>query len=173
MIRRPPRSTLFPYTTLFRSQHKINTVAISKILYPWDVVDRGRELRLLQEYFLVACSVRDIVKRYRLTHDSFDDFASKVAIQMNDTHPSLTIVELMRIFIDEYNLPWEEAWALVVAVCGYTNHTLLPEALERWPMDMMERVLPRHLQIIGEINRRLLAEVERRFPGDAVIAERV
>jgi starch phosphorylase len=154
-------------------QHKINTEAISKILYPSDVLDRGRELRLLQEYFLVACSVRDIVKRYRETHDAFDDFAAKVAIQLNDTHPSLAVVELMRLFIDEHNLPWEEAWALTVATCGYTNHTLLPEALERWPVDMMERVLPRHMQIMGEINRRLLAEVERRFPGEPAMAERV
>jgi glycogen phosphorylase len=154
-------------------QHKINTEAISKILYPSDVIDRGRELRFLQEYFLVACSVRDIVKRFRETHDSFDEFAEKVAVQMNDTHPSLAIVELMRVFIDDYDLPWEEAWAMVVAACGYTNHTLLPEALERWPVDMMERVLPRHMQIIGEINRRLLAEVERKFPGEAAMAERV
>src|SRR5256885_9453305 len=104
MIRRPPRSTLFPYTTLFRSQHKINTEAISKILYPSDLVDRGRELRLLQEYFLVACSVRDIVRSFQETHDTFDEFPSKVAIQMNDTHPALTVVELMRLFIDDYGL---------------------------------------------------------------------
>src|SRR5881394_1245842 len=121
-------------------QHKINTEAISKILYPSDVIASGRELRPQQEYFLVACSVRDIVQRYRETHDNFDDFASKVAIQMNDTHPSLAVVELMRIFIDEHDLPWETAWATTVATCGYTNHTLLPEALERWPVDMMERV---------------------------------
>ena len=154
-------------------QHKINTEAITKILYPSDVIDRGRELRLLQEYFLVTCSVRDIIKRYRERHDSFDDFAAKVAVQMNDTHPSLAIVELMRVFIDDYDLPWEEAWGRVVATCGYTNHTLLPEALERWPVDMLERVLPRHVQVIGEINRRLLAEAERRFPGEAAVAERV
>ena len=154
-------------------QHKINTEAISKILYPSDVIDRGRELRLLQEYFLVSCSVRDIVKRFRETHDSFDEFSAKVAIQMNDTHPALAVVELMRILIDEYDLPWEEAWALTVATCGYTNHTLLPEALERWPVDMMERVLPRHMQIVGEINRRLLAEADRRFPGDAAMQERL
>jgi starch phosphorylase len=154
-------------------QHKINTEAISKILYPSDVVERGRELRLLQEYFLVACSVRDIITRYRETHDSFDELASKVAIQMNDTHPALAVVELMRVFIDEYDVAWETAWALTVATCGYTNHTLLPEALERWPVDMMERVLPRHMQIVGEINRRLLAEVERRFPGEPAMQERV
>jgi starch phosphorylase len=154
-------------------QHKINTEAISKILYPSDSVDRGRELRLLQEYFLVACSVRDVIKRYRERHDSFDDFAVKTAIQMNDTHPALTVAELMRTFVDEENLPWEQAWALTVLTCGYTNHTLLPEALERWPVELMERVLPRHLQIIGEINRRMQAEVERRFPGDMGMLARV
>ncbi len=154
-------------------QHKINTEAISKILYPSDLVDRGRELRLLQEYFLVACSVRDIMKRYRERHDSFDEFPSKVAIQMNDTHPALTVVELMRMFIDDYGLPWEQAWAITVATCGYTNHTLLPEALEKWPFDLLERLLPRHLQIMQEINRRLVAEVERRFPGDVAMQKRV
>ena len=153
-------------------QHKINTEAISKILYPSDVVDRGRELRLLQEYFLVACSVRDIMERYLETHDSLDEFADKVAIQMNDTHPALTIAELMRTFIDDHHMPWETAWAITVATCGYTNHTLLPEALERWPYDLLERVVPRHLQIIQEINRRLVAEVERRFPGDAAMVQR-
>ena len=154
-------------------QHKINTEAISKILYPSDVVASGRELRMLQEYFLVACSVRDIVKRYSQSHDSFESFASKVAIQMNDTHPALTIAELMRVFVDEHALPWEQAWATTVATCGYTNHTLLPEALERWPIELLERVLPRHLQIIQEINRRLVAEVERRFPGDHAMVQRV
>ncbi|MEA2236239.1 MAG: glycogen phosphorylase [Thermoanaerobaculia bacterium] len=154
-------------------QHKINTEAISKILYPSDSVDRGRELRLLQEYFLVACSVCDIVKRYRRKHGSFDDFASKVAIQMNDTHPALTVAELMRLFIDDYGLPWEQAWSITVATCGYTNHTLMPEALEKWPFDLVERLLPRHLQIIQEINRRLLAESERRFPGDASMLQHI
>ncbi|HYU25696.1 MAG TPA: glycogen/starch/alpha-glucan phosphorylase [Thermoanaerobaculia bacterium] len=154
-------------------QHKINTEAITKILYPSDSVDRGRELRLLQEYFLVACSVRDILRRYRQKHDSFDDFAEKIAIQMNDTHPALTVAELMRTFIDELDLAWEQAWAIVVKTCGYTNHTLLPEALEKWPVELMERVLPRHLQIIGEINRRLMLEVERRFPGDMAVSQRV
>jgi starch phosphorylase len=152
---------------------KIESENISKILYPSDVVAQGRELRLLQEYFLVACSVRDIVKRYRETHESWDDFASKVAIQMNDTHPALTVAELMRLFVDEERLPWEHAWAITVATLGYTNHTLLPEALERWPVDLVGRVLPRHVQIIGEINRRLLAEVERRFPGDINMQQRV
>jgi starch phosphorylase len=152
---------------------KITGESISKVLYPSDVVAAGKELRLLQEYFLVACSVRDIVKRYRETHASFREFASKAAIQMNDTHPALTVAELMRFFIDEERMPWEEAWAIVVATCGYTNHTLLPEALEKWSYELVARVLPRHLQIIQEINRRLLAEVERRFPGDIRMQQNV
>ena len=152
---------------------KITGEAISKVLYPSDTVAAGKELRLLQEYFLVACSVRDIIKRYRETHESFSQFAEKVAVQMNDTHPALTVAELMRIFSDELKMPWEEAWAITVATCGYTNHTLLPEALERWSYELMQRVLPRHLQIIQEINRRLLAEVERRFPGDMAMQHNV
>src|SRR5258706_4458409 len=154
-------------------QHKINTEAISKILYPSDMVASGRELRLMQEYFLVACAVRDIMKRYMQRHDNFDEFASKVAIHLNDTHPALTVAELMRTFIDEHALPWEAAWALTVQTCAFTNHTLLPEALERWPIEMIERMLPRHLQIIQEINRRVIAEVERRFPGDLAMQHRV
>ena len=154
-------------------QHKINTEAISKILYPSDMVASGRELRLLQEYFLVACAVRDIVKRYRQRHDSFEDFASRVAIHLNDTHPALTIAELMRTLMDDQSLPWEHAWAITVQTCAYTNHTLLPEALERWPVEMLERMLPRHLQIIQEINRRVAAEVERRFPGEVAMMHRV
>ncbi|HYO75471.1 MAG TPA: glycogen/starch/alpha-glucan phosphorylase [Thermoanaerobaculia bacterium] len=152
---------------------KITGESISKVLYPSDTIAAGKELRLLQEYFLVACSVRDMIKRYRQTHESLTNFAEKIAIQMNDTHPALTVAELMRIFVDEQRMPWEEAWAITVATCGYTNHTLLPEALERWSYDLMQRVLPRHLQIIQEINRRLLAEVERRFPGDMVMQHNV
>ena len=152
---------------------KITGESISKVLYPSDVVAAGKELRLLQEYFLVACSVRDIIKRYRETHESLRDLAEKVAIQLNDTHPALTVAELMRVLVDEERMPWEEAWAITVNVCGYTNHTLLPEALERWSYELIERVLPRHTQIIQEINRRLLAEVERRFPGDAKMHDNV
>jgi starch phosphorylase len=152
---------------------KITGESISKVLYPSDVVAAGKELRLLQEYFLVACSVRDILKRYKQTHESFAEFATKVAIQMNDTHPALTVAELMRIFVDEERMAWEEAWAITVAVCGYTNHTLLPEALEKWSFELVARVLPRHLQIIQEINRRLLADVERRFPGEIAMQHNV
>ena len=147
-------------------QEKIQGEAISKILYPSDAIDRGRELRLLQEYFLVACSVRDILKRFREDHDSLEHLSSKIAIQMNDTHPALTVAELMRIFVDEEHFAWEHAWALTIDTLGYTNHTLLPEALEKWPVSLFERVLPRHLQIINEINRRLMADVERRFAAD-------
>src|SRR5687768_4450383 len=152
---------------------KITGESISKVLYPSDTVAAGRELRLLQEYFLVACAVRDILKRYQQTRESLRELAAKTAIQLNDTHPALTIAELMRIFVDEERMPWEEAWALTVGTCGYTNHTLLPEALERWSLELMQRVLPRHVQIIQEINRRLLAEVERRFPGDIVMQHNV
>jgi len=154
-------------------QQKINTEAISKILYPSDAVQSGRELRLLQEYFLVACAVRDIMRRYLERHESLDHFAAKNAIQMNDTHPALTVAELMRTFVDEHRIPWEQAWPMTVDALGYTNHTLLPEALERYPFEMMQTVLPRHTQIIMEINRRLLAETERRFPADPLIAQKV
>jgi len=154
-------------------QQKINTEAISKILYPSDAVQSGRELRLLQEYFLVACSVRDIIRRYLERHESLDQFAAKNAIQMNDTHPALTVAELMRTFVDEHRIPWEQAWPMTVDALGYTNHTLLPEALERYPFDLMQTVLPRHTQIIQEINRRLIAEVERKFPTEPLMAQKV
>jgi len=154
-------------------QQKINTEAISKILYPSDAVQSGRELRLLQEYFLVACSVRDILRRYLERHESLDQFAARNAIQMNDTHPALTVAELMRTFVDEHRIPWEQAWPMTVDALGYTNHTLLPEALERYPFELMQTVLPRHTQIIMEINRRLIAEVERKFPADPLMALKV
>ena len=127
----------------------------------------------MQEYFLVACAVKDMFRRYRRQHESYSDFAQHVVIQMNDTHPALTVAELMRIFVDEERMPWEEAWAITVATCGYTNHTLLPEALEKWSFELMHRVLPRHLQIIQEINRRLVAEAERRFPGEIFMQHNV
>ena len=120
---------------------------------------QGRELRLIQEYFLVACAMRDIVRRFEQNHDNFRDFASKVAIQLNDTHPALTVAELMRVLVDEKELDWEEAWNITRATLGYTNHTLAPEALEKWPVPLLEAVLPRHLQIILEINRRFLEQV--------------
>jgi starch phosphorylase len=147
-------------------EQKIAWETISKVLYPSDSVAMGRELRLIQEYFLVACALRDIVRRYLRTHESFDNFASKVAIQLNDTHPALTVAELMRMLIDEHALSWEFAWDITQTTLGYTNHTLMPEALEKWPVELFERVLPRHLQIIYEINRRFLEQVSGTWPGD-------
>jgi glycogen phosphorylase len=146
-------------------RQKVESETVSKVLYPTEVA-RGRELRLVQEYFLVACAVRDIMRRYQAEFHGFDQFPDKVAIQLNDTHPALTVAELMRIFIDEHDVTWEKAWEMTTAICAYTNHTLLPEALERWPVELMEYVLPRHLQIIYEINRRFLDSVAARWPGD-------
>ena len=145
---------------------KMRSETISKVLYPSDAVEVGRELRLIQEYFFVACAVRDIIRRYQRRHATFDAFAGKVAIQLNDTHPTLAVAELMRALIDEHGVPWEQAWEMTVATLGYTNHTLMPEALERWPVPLLERVLPRHLQIIYEINRRFLDVVSSRWPDD-------
>lgn len=147
---------------------------ISRVLYPNDNFFEGKELRLKQQYFLVASTLQDIIRRFKSSRfgcrdpvrTSFDTFPDKVAIQLNDTHPSLAIPELMRIFVDIEGLHWEKAWDLTVRTCGYTNHTILPEALEHWPVSLIERVLPRHLQIIYEINSRFLQEVGKRWPGD-------
>jgi starch phosphorylase len=121
----------------------------------------------VQEYFLVACALQDILRRYLQAHDSFAAFPSKVAIQLNDTHPALAVVELMRLLVDEHSVPWDEAWQITEATCAYTNHTLLPEALEKWPVPLLERILPRHVEILYEINHRFLGQVEARWPGDA------
>jgi starch phosphorylase len=143
---------------------------ISKVLYPNDVTVMGKELRLQQQYFFVACSLHDIVARHLKMHASFDDFADKVAIQLNDTHPAVAIAELLRIFVDEHGMEWNRAWAIGQKVFGYTNHTLLPEALERWSVDLLGRVLPRHLELIYDINGKFLAEIrgDKRFDADAV-----
>lgn len=147
-------------------QTKVLSETISKVLYPSIANDAGRELRLIQEYFLSACSVRDIVRYYLKNHDSIEGLPDKVAMQLNDTHPTLAIVELMRCLIDEHDMNWEKAWDITTAVFAYTNHTLMAEALEKWPISLIEKVLPRHLQIIYEINHRFLKEVARRYPGD-------
>jgi glycogen phosphorylase len=139
---------------------------ISKVLYPSDSVYAGKELRLIQEYFLVTCSVRDLVRRFLKNHTDWCAFPHKNAIHMNDTHPALAVAELMRYLLDEAGLPWETAWDITARACAYTNHTLLPEALEKWPVEMLERVLPRHMEIIYDINARVLQKVEVRFPGD-------
>ncbi len=154
-------------------ERKMQSETISKVLYPSDAVASGKELRLIQEYFLVACAVRDIFRRFLARHSDARDLAAKAAIQLNDTHPALTIAELMRTLIDEHDLVWDEAWSITQAVCGYTNHTLMPEALEKWSVDLFERVLPRHLQIIYEINNRFLADVSARWPGDTGRQERM
>ncbi len=147
-------------------EQKIASETISKVLYPSDAVMAGQELRLVQEYFLVACALRDIVRRFEQSHTDFRDFPSKNAIQLNDAHPALAVAELMRMLIDEKDLRWSAAWKVVQATFAYTNHTLAPEALERWSVPLLERTLPRHTQIIFEINRRFLRRVARIFPAD-------
>ncbi len=139
---------------------------ITKVLYPSDATHAGKELRLIQEYFLVTCTIRDIVRRYRKNHSTWNQFAEKNAIQLNDTHPAMAVAELMRYFMDETDLTWDKAWEITTKTFGYTNHTLLPEALERWSVSLMQRVLPRHLQIIYEINERFLQQVRLRWPDD-------
>jgi starch phosphorylase len=154
-------------------QEKVQSETISKVLYPSDAIAAGRELRLVQEYFLVACAVRDILRTYQRDQATFDAFPDRVAIQLNDTHPALTVAELMRVLIDENDLSWERAWELTTATCGYTNHTLMPEALELWPVELLGSVLPRHLQIIYEINHRFLGQVAQRWPGDTARLRRM
>jgi starch phosphorylase len=147
--------------------HEKNTSeTISKVLYPNDKTENGKELRLIQQYFFVACSLKDIIRRFKKNNEDWNDFPEKVAIQLNDTHPSITVVELQRLLHDEYALPWALAWSIVTRTLAYTNHTLLPEALEKWSVGLFRKVLPRHLEIIFEINKHFLAEVEKQWPGD-------
>ena len=147
-------------------EQKVLAENLTKVLYPNDNTSQGKELRLRQQYFFVACSLRDILRRFRQTNDSWDALPDKVFIQLNDTHPTLVIPELMRILIDHEGLDWDKAWDLTRRSTGYTNHTILQEALEKWPVPMMERLLPRHLQIIYEINGRFLQEISSLYPGD-------
>ena len=139
---------------------------VSKVLYPNDKTESGKELRLIQQYFFVACSLKDIIRRFRKNNTDWETFPEKVAIQLNDTHPAITVVELQRLLHDEYGLSWEKAWSIVTRTLAYTNHTLLPEALEKWSVGLFRKVLPRHLQIIFEANKRFLVEVEKVWPGD-------
>jgi starch phosphorylase len=157
----------------FSSGHFVGAVAetlaaesLTRVLYPDDSTVRGQGLRFLQEYFLVACSLSDLIRRFRASNADWSALPTKVAIQLNDTHPTMAVPELMRILLDDARLPWDQAWDLTRQTLAYTNHTLLPEALEKWPVDWFEMMLPRHLQITYEINRRLLDEVRARFPGD-------
>lgn len=148
-------------------REKAESESISKVLYPNDSTEGGKELRLVQQYFFVACSLQDIISRHRRSNDTWDSLPDKAAIQLNDTHPAIAVVELMRILIDDKMLPWDQAWEICTKTFAYTNHTLLPEALEKWSVPLFERVLPRHLQIIFEINRRFLDEVvAKEWPGD-------
>ena len=147
-------------------EQKVVSETVSKVLYPSDEIVEGRELRLQQEYFFVACAIRDIVRRHLRENDSLESFPERIAIQLNDTHPALAVAELMRLFIDEGDLEWERAWDLTRRTIAFTNHTLLPEALEKWPVHIFERMLPRHMQIIYEINRRFLEVIQARWPDD-------
>ena len=147
-------------------ERKIYSENISKVLYPNDVTLEGKRLRLQQQYFFVACSLQDIIRRFRLRNDDWDRFPAKVAIQLNDTHPVVAIPELMRILVDENGLAWDRAWAITQKTFAYTCHTLLPEALEKWDVDIFGDLLPRHLEIVYGINARFLKTLRERFPGD-------
>ena len=154
-------------------EQKIQSEMISKVLYPSDAQFAGKELRLAQEYFLVACAVRDIVRKFERDSFALQDFPSQVAIQLNDTHPVLAVIELMRILVDEKGLSWDQAWEITQATFGYTNHTLSAEALERWPVSLLNRMLPRDLQIIQEINRRFLEKLSKTHGVDPAGAARL
>jgi len=145
---------------------KVKSETISKVLYPSDDISEGQELRLKQQYFFVAATFQDILRRYRKENETFHDFPNQVAVQLNDTHPAIAIPELMRLLLDIEGLGWEQAWDICVRTFAYTNHTLMPEALETWPVDMLGRVLPRHMEIIYEINRRFLEDVANCYPGN-------
>ncbi|AKJ64518.1 glycogen/starch/alpha-glucan phosphorylase [Kiritimatiella glycovorans] len=146
---------------------------VTKVLYPSDNTQAGRELRLIQEYFLVTCSIRDLVRRYLKNHHDWEDFPEKNAIQMNDTHPALAVAELMNVLCYEHDVPWDKAWDLTVRTLGFTNHTLLPEALEEWSEDLLRRVLPRHMEIIYRINHQFLQRVQLSRPGNDALLQKV
>ncbi len=148
-------------------REKAESESISKVLYPNDTTEAGKELRLVQQYFFVTCSLRDIMKRHRRSNDSWTNLPEKAAIQLNDTHPAIAVAELMRLLIDEEELSWDAAWSICEQTFAYTNHTLLPEALEKWSVPLFEKVLPRHLQIIFQINQQFLENVvEAKWPGN-------
>lgn len=152
---------------------KIASETISKILYPNDNSSQGKRLRLEQQYFFVSCSLQDMIRIHLFEGDSLHNFHKKFAVQLNDTHPSIAVAELMRLLVDVHGIDWDEAWQITTATMAYTNHTLLPEALERWPIALFQEVLPRHLEIIYEINQRFLDHVRVRFPGDEALIARL
>ena len=153
--------------------HKIVSENVTKVLYPNDSFAQGRELRLQQQYFFVTCSLQDMIRLYRQRSPALDGFHEKFAVQLNDTHPAIAVAELMRLLIDEHNFDWEPAWAITRRTFSYTNHTLMPEALEQWSVPLFRKLLPRHWEIILEINRRFLDDVRLRFPGDDARLARV
>jgi starch phosphorylase len=152
---------------------KVASETISKVLYPNDEPEVGKELRLSQQYFFVSCSLQDMIRIHLARGKALDELPSCWAAQLNDTHPSVAVAELVRLLVDEHLMDWDRAWAITQQTCGYTNHTLLAEALERWPLPMFARLLPRHLEIIYEINRRLLDDVRLRFPNDEPLVRRI
>src|SRR5690606_12823063 len=151
---------------------KLAAETINWVLYPDDSTTAGRQLRLRQEYFLVSASLQDIIARHLADYERLDSLGEKAAIHLNDTHPALAVPELMRLLIDEHGMSWDAAWAQCRQALSYTNHTLMPEALETWPVKMLEELLPRHLEIIYELNDFFLAHVRRQFPGDEQLIAR-
>lgn len=154
-------------------EEKINSETISKVLYPNDNTPAGRELRLAQQFFFVSASLQDLIRIYLRNHKNLDEFHEKIAIQLNDTHPAVSIAELMRLFIDEHGVDWDRAWYITQKTFAYTNHTLLPEALEKWPVSLFGKLLPRHLEIVYELNHRFLEDVRTWFPDDEGLLSRV
>ena len=152
---------------------KVASETISKVLYPNDEPEAGKQLRLSQQYFFVSCSLQDMIRLHLLRGKDLTEFDSYWAAQLNDTHPSIAVAELMRLLVDEHQLSWDDAWAITQRTCGYTNHTLLAEALEKWPLALFGQLLPRHLEIINEINRRFLDDLRRRHPGDDQLLSRL
>jgi glycogen phosphorylase len=147
-------------------QEKVKSETISKVLYPNDESPQGKQLRLMQQHFFVLSALQDMMRQHLRSGAAPDTFHERWALQLNDTHPALAVVELLRLLLDDHGLDWDRAWHTAVQTTGYTNHTLLPEALERWPVELFGRLLPRHLELVFEINRRLLADVRQRYPGD-------
>jgi len=152
---------------------KVESETISKVLYPNDEPVAGKKLRLVKQHFFVSCSLQDMIRLHLMRQQSLADFGAHWAIQLNDTHPSIAVVELMRLLVDEYLMDWDQAWAITQQACGYTNHTLLAEALEKWPVPLFGKSLPRHLEIIYEINRRFLDDLRQHYPGDDQLLRRL
>jgi starch phosphorylase len=152
---------------------KVASETISKVLYPNDEPDAGKHLRLAQQYFFVSCSLQDMIRLHLMRQKPISQFGSFWAAQLNDTHPAIAVAELMRLLVDEHLMDWDQAWAITQQTCGYTNHTLLPEALEKWSLSLFSSLLPRHLEIVYEINRRFLDDVRLRHPDDEGLAQRL